>query len=708
MDNGNFRRSQLQAENKLSKNKYKFIPKPIKRIWKKYNLSRVLLLAITIFLILVTGYLYFLSKVTNVSILEQSLYQQTQIIDNKGQVADKLSGDKGSTLTYNEIPDNVKNAVVATEDRTFYTNHGVNYTRTILAMLTAGHFGGGSTITQQLAKNSYLSQAQTIDRKAREIFLALQITKKYSKDDILTMYLNSNGYGNGVIGIQDASHKYFAKDAANLTLGEAATLVGMLKGPAIYNPIYSIANATNRRDTVISNMVVAGYINQATAEEAKSENLGSEVKDDYASQEKNPKYPSYDNAVIAEAEKTYGLSSSDVLNSGYKIYTGMNQAMQSGLQESYSSSSAFPVADDGVMAQSGTVALDPKTGEALAVMGNSPVAGYSSLTDFNFAMNAKRSPGSVIKPLIVYAPAIEAGWAIDKTVHDVPTTYDGNWSPQNADGNFHGDMPMYQALANSYNIPAINTYKEIGPSTGNALGKKFGLNLTSENNVLPTSLGAGVETNPWQIAQAYQVFANGGLMETAHLITKIEDASGRTIKTAKVNQIQVINVDSANKMTQMMLGTYSNGTGAWAGPKDYTLAGKTGTNEDIDQWVVGYTPDIVMAEWLGFSNPQPVDHRLDGTSEIQASYIFRTSASYILPYTKGTKFTVDNPYVTANIPPIYPAWTYLRQFQDGIVNSEEGTSGTGGNQATSSSSSASKTFTDDVKNIWNKFTNLFK
>ncbi|MDR0298658.1 MAG: PBP1A family penicillin-binding protein [Streptococcaceae bacterium] len=711
MENGNFRRSQAETPIKSTKTRYKFIPRPIKRIWKKYNLTRVLLLVITLFLIFVTGYLYFLSKVANVAVLKASLYQQTQIMDNKGQLADQLSGDKGTTLTFAQIPDNVKNAVVATEDRTFYSNQGVNYQRTILAMLTAGHFGGGSTITQQLAKNSYLSQAQTIDRKAREIFLALQITKKYSKDDILTMYLNSNGYGNGIVGIQDASHKYFGVDAGNLTLGEAATLVGLLKGPAIYNPIYSVEYASNRRNTVLQNMVAAGYITQAAADGAKAEDMASEVKDDYAAQTLNQQYPSYDNAVIAEAEKTYGLSYSEIKNGGYKIYTGLDQNMQTGLQKSYSDTDLFPVANDGTMAQSGTVALDPKTGQALAVVGNAPLSGYSPLTDYNYAMNAKRSPGSVIKPLIVYGPAVEAGWLIDKTLHDAQTTYSGNWTPQNADGTFHGDMPMYQALANSYNIPAINTYQEIGPAVGNALGKKFGLNLSAQNNVLSTALGAGVETNPWQIAQAYQAFANGGVMKSAHLITKIEDASGKTIKTANVTSIQVVSQDTADKMTQMMLGTYSNGTGAWAEPKDYTLAGKTGTNEDIDQWVVGYTPDIVMAEWLGFADPQPTNHRLDGTSEIQASYIYRTSASYIMPYTAGTKFSIQNPYVLNGISPITPAWTYLRQSQDNIVTSEESSTGSADNQTTTSSSAVSSTnssISDSIKGLWNKFTNLFK
>ena len=179
---------------------------------------------------------------------------------------------------------------------------------------------------------------------------------------------------------------------------------------------------------------------------------------------------------------------------------------------------------------------------------------------------------------------------------------------------------MYTALANSYNIPAINTYQAIGPKVGNALGREFGLDLSSKNDVLPTALGAGVETNPWQIAQAYQVFANGGVMNDAHLITKIENAAGQVVKTAKVTKKRVISKDTADKMTQMMLGTYTNGSAWKASPKSYTLAGKTGTNEDQDQWVVGYTPDVVMALWVGYADGK---YKLTGSSEGQTSVIFR-------------------------------------------------------------------------------------
>ena len=548
--------------------------------------------------------------------------------------------------------------------------------------------------------------------------MALEINKHYSKDEILDMYLNNSYFGNGVWGIQDAALKYFGVPASEVTVDEAASLAGMLKGPEIYNPLYEKGKyATDRRNTVLQNMVNAGYLEQSQADTFMKVDLQAQLQDNYQSKSSQYKYPSYYNAVISEAERKYGLTLQEIMNNGYKIYTGMDQNMQSGLQKTYSDPSFFPQASDGTYAQSASVAIDPKTGAVNALVGNVNTEGSNSFTDYNYATMSKRSPGSVIKPLIVYAPAIEAGWSIDKTVDDSPADYNG-WKPTDFDNQWRGQIPMYTALANSYNIPAINTYQAIGPKVGNALGREFGLDLSSKNDVLPTALGAGVETNPWQIAQAYQVFANGGVMNDAHLITKIENAAGQVVKTAKVTKKRVISKDTADKMTQMMLGTYTNGSAWKASPKSYTLAGKTGTNEDQDQWVVGYTPDVVMALWVGYADGK---YKLTGSSEGQTSVIFRQEASYMLPYTKGTAFTVENPYAEAGVAAQEPYWTQQRQYQDDIVDQEQAEAHTTGNTPESSSSSSSsssdsggldlgkvgKDIGDAAKNAWDKVKGIF-
>ncbi|MDM7519149.1 PBP1A family penicillin-binding protein [Lactococcus lactis] len=703
---------------KPAKTKFGKFMKPIKRFWKRYNLTKITIIFVLVAIVSTGSYLFYLAKTANVKVLQSSISAQTVIYDKDNNEAGNLYGQKGTPVKIDQISKNITNAVVATEDRTFYKNHGVNLKRFALAAVTLGRFGGGSTITQQLAKNAYLTQEQTIDRKAREFFLALEINKHYSKDEILDMYLNNSYFGNGVWGIQDAALKYFGVPASEVTVDEAASLAGMLKGPEIYNPLYEKGKyATDRRNTVLQNMVNAGYLEQSQADTFMKVDLQAQLQDNYQSKSSQYKYPSYYNAVISEAERKYGLTLQEIMNNGYKIYTGMDQNMQSGLQKTYSDPSFFPQASDGTYAQSASVAIDPKTGAVNALVGNVNTEGSNSFTDYNYATMSKRSPGSVIKPLIVYAPAIEAGWSIDKTVDDSPADYNG-WKPTDFDNQWRGQIPMYTALANSYNIPAINTYQAIGPKVGNALGREFGLDLSSKNDVLPTALGAGVETNPWQIAQAYQVFANGGVMNDAHLITKIENAAGQVVKTAKVTKKRVISKDTADKMTQMMLGTYTNGSAWKASPKSYTLAGKTGTNEDQDQWVVGYTPEVVMALWVGYADGK---YKLTGSSEGQTSVIFRQEASYMLPYTKGTAFTVENPYAEAGVAAQEPYWTQQRQYQDDIVDQEQAEAHTTGNTPESSSSSSSsssdsggldlgkvgKDIGDAAKNAWDKVKGIF-
>lgn len=473
------------------------------------------------------------------------------------------------------------------------------------------------------------------------------------------MYLNNSYFGNGIWGVEDASRKYFGTSAANLTLDEAATLAGMLKGPEIYNPIYSIKNATNRRDTVLSVMVDAGKITKQQAQEAKSIGVGNRLADTYVGKSDDYKYPSYFDAVINEAISTYGISEKDLVNNGYKIYTELDQNYQTGMQTTFNTASLFPVSDyDGTSAQGASVALDPKTGGVRGLVGRVNADGKQEFRSFNYATQAKRSPASSIKPLIVYAPAIASGWSIDKLLPNTVRDF-GDYKPHNY-GNYESeDVPMYQALANSYNIPAVATVKELGVDKAIAYGKKFGLDMPSSSKELGIALGGSVTTNPLEMAQAYSAFANNGVMHKAHFITKIETASGKVVKEHSDQSKRVIGQSVADKMTSMMLGTFSNGSAVNANVYGYTLAGKTGTTEtdfnpDLsgDQWVIGYTPDVVISQWIGF-NKTDEHHYLSGSSAGTASAIFSTQASYILPYTKGSQFKVDNAYAANGISAVY-------------------------------------------------------
>ncbi len=629
----------------------------IRKFWRRYHLTKIVIILGLSAGLLVGTYLFAIAKSTNVNDLQNALKTRTLIFDREEKEAGALSGQKGTYVELTDISKDLQNAVVATEDRSFYKNDGINYGRFFLAILTAGRSGGGSTITQQLAKNAYLSQDQTVERKAKEFFLALELTKKYSKEQILTMYLNNAYFGNGVWGVEDASKKYFGVSASQLTLDQAATLAGMLKGPELYNPLNSVETSTNRRDTVLQNMVAAGYIDKNQETEAAGTDMASQLQDKYEGKVSDYRYPSYFDAVVNEAVSKYNLTEEEIVNNGYRIYTELDQNYQANMQVVYENTSLFPKAEDGTHAESGSVALEPKTGGVRSVVGHVAGDDKPGFRNFNYATQSKRSPGSTIKPLVVYTPAVEAGWALNKQLDNHTMQYDSYQVDNYAGIKTSPEVPMYQALAESLNLPAVATVNALGIDKAFDAGERFGLNMENVDRVLGVALGGGVETNPLQMAQAYAAFANEGLMPEAHFITRIENASGQVIKSHKNSQKRVIDKSVADKMTSMMLGTFTNGTGISSSPTDYVMAGKTGTTEAAfnsvytsDQWVIGYTPDVVITHWLGFPTTDE-NHYLAGSTSNGAAHVFRSMANTILPYTPGSTFTVENAYKQNGIEP---------------------------------------------------------
>ncbi|MEG2645070.1 MAG: transglycosylase domain-containing protein, partial [Enterococcus sp.] len=448
-----------------------------KRIWKKYHVNKIVLLLALVGILVMSVYLFILAKSVDVETLQSSLKQSTVIYDEKNEQAGTLYGQKGTYAESDQISQNLKEAVVSTEDRNFYSHHGFDIKgigRAALGLVTSGHItGGGSTITQQLAKNAYLSLDQTLERKAKEIFMAIEIEKKYDKDQILTMYLNNAYFGNGVWGVQDAAHKYFGVDASQVTVGEAATIAGMLKGPGIYNPIDHLDNAVDRRNTVLSVMVENGKLTKEQEAQEKAVDLGSQLNDTYSSADSGYRYPSYFDAVIDEAVERYGLSEKDLLNKGYKIYTALDQDYQQQMEAVYENNYNFPAnAEDGAMPQSASVAMNPKNGGVQALVGR---RGEHVFRSYNFATQMQRSPGSTMKPLSVYAPALEAGYKPDSVLKDEPQSY---YTAKNYDGTYQGEVPMYQAVAQSLNLPAVWLLHEIGLSKGYAKAEEFGIPLS--------------------------------------------------------------------------------------------------------------------------------------------------------------------------------------------------------------------------------------
>lgn len=688
---------------------------PIRKFWRRYHLTKIILILGLSAGLLVGIYLFAVAKSTNVNDLQNALKTRTLIFDREEKEAGALSGQKGTYVELTDISKNLQNAVIATEDRSFYKNDGINYGRFFLAIVTAGRSGGGSTITQQLAKNAYLSQDQTVERKAKEFFLALELSKKYSKEQILTMYLNNAYFGNGVWGVEDASKKYFGVSASEVSLDQAATLAGMLKGPELYNPLNSVEDSTNRRDTVLQNMVAAGYIDKNQETKAAEVDMTSQLHDKYEGKISDYRYPSYFDAVVNEAVSKYNLTEEEIVNNGYRIYTELDQNYQANMQIVYENTSLFPRAEDGTFAQSGSVALEPKTGGVRGVVGQVADNDKTGFRNFNYATQSKRSPGSTIKPLVVYTPAVEASWALNKQLDNHTMQYDSYKVDNYAGIKTSREVPMYQALAESLNLPAVATVNDLGVDKAFEAGEKFGLNMEKVDRVLGVALGSGVETNPLQMAQAYAAFANEGLMPEAHFISRIENASGQVIASHKNSQKRVIDKSVADKMTSMMLGTFTNGTGISSSPADYVMAGKTGTTEAVfnpeytsDQWVIGYTPDVVISHWLGFPTTDE-NHYLAGSTSNGAAHVFRNIANTILPYTPGSTFTVENAYKQNGIAPA----NTKRQVQTNDNSQTDDNLSDIRGRAQSLVDEASRAISDakikeKAQTIWDSIVNLFR
>lgn len=599
-------------------------------------------------------YLIYVAKTANVKGLENALERPTTIYDKDGDRAGYLYSQKGTWVSLDKISPNVADAVLSTEDRNFYHEYGFSIKGMVRALLlnlknrimgSSDIAGGGSTLTQQLVKNAFLSQEQTISRKAKEIFIAMQVENTYSKKQILAMYLNNAYFGNGVWGIEDASEKYFGVHASQLTVPQAATIAGMLKNPNGYNPKDHPAESRQRRNVVLTLMKDNGKLTQ---EQMKSYQDSPMITRDNYQYDSGYRYPYFFDAVIDEAIKKYGLSEEDIMNRGYKIYTTLDQNYQSTMQTDFADSSLFPYdADDGTRAQGASIAIDPKTGGVTALVGGRNDSHV--FRGYNRATQLVRSPGSTIKPLAVYAPALQHGYHYDSMVEDKHQAYGSNkYSPKNATGTYQGKIMLYQALAESKNTTAVWLLNKIGVSEGYRSAEKFGLKLSDSDKNLSLALG-GLEkgVSPMTMASAYSAFANEGVKYDAHFIRRIVDASGKTIVDEEdADSTRVVSEKVANEMTSMMIDVYKNGTGVSAKPYGYTIAGKTGSTQgngvdptaaDTDRWYIGYTPDVVLATWVGFDSNK---NSIENAGTRGGAALFKSEMEGILPKTKQSQFKV--------------------------------------------------------------------
>lgn len=633
------------------KEKFKRFWVALRRVWKKYHVTKVAILLFLTTSLILTVFLTITARQTNVERLHVGLEQTTTIIDEQGEEAGSMYSQKGTYTPIENISEVVQEAVISTEDRRFYSHRGFDVMgigRAAVGLVTQRRIvGGGSTLTQQLAKNAYLSADQTASRKLRELFLAIEIEKAYSKDDILEMYLNNSYFGQGVWGVQDASKKYFNKNASELNVSEAATMAAMLKAPSNYNPIDNYDKAIERRNIVLSAMADNEVISEEERQQAAASDLalsdGYQDNDDY-------RFPYYFDAVIAEAINQYGFTEQDILNGGYTIYTSLNQNQQQQMDSVYGNNSLFETADDGVGAQSASIALNPQTGGVTAVVGG---RNDHTFRGFNRATQMRRQPGSIIKPLSVYAPALEAGYEIDDILIDEEHTYgegEAAYTPSNFDGQFAGEIPMYQALAESKNGATVWLLDQIGVRRGYNKLKDFGIPVSEKDYHLGGIALGGMDrgVTPFEMARAYMVFANDGVRIEPYFIQKIVDPTGAiVVDNSNPKEKRVLSQAVNDDMNRMLLNVFTNGSGQRVKPAGYDVAGKTGTTQTTsgtgatDQWLVAYTPDMVIASWQGYDEASE-GHYLESYTADGIGQVVKQEFEAMLPYTQGTQFAVDD------------------------------------------------------------------
>lgn len=573
--------------------------------------------------------------------IERELFQSTKIYDRTGQILlyEIYGEEKREWVPLEKIPDFLKKAVIATEDANFYQHFGIDLkgiTHAVLANLKIKKpLYGGSTIPQQLVRSTFLTLEKTPQRKIREIILALELDRRYSKDQILEWYLNQIPFGRNAYGVQSASQAYFKKNVWEISLPEAAILAALIKAPSVYST--NLEELLNRKNYVLNRMASEGFLKPEEAEIAKKE----EIKIIEPSQ--SILAPHFTLWVKQLLEEKYGKSFLE--QKGLKIYTTLDWELQQIAEE---------IVKEGVKNNkkynahnAALVAINPKTGEILTMVGSADyfadpypkdcTPGLNCKFDphFNAAVGTKnqpgRQPGSSFKPF-VYVTAFKKGYSDKTIVDDSPTCWPQagrkNWCPQNFDGLFRGPVTLRSALAQSLNVPSvkvldsfagyldsIKTAQELGITTLTD-PKKYGLSIV---------LG-GAEVKLLDITSAYGVFANDGLKIPPTAILKIEDSKGNIIFENKKNPIRVLeskavrllnDVLSDNEARTPMFGPRSN-----LYFENYQVAAKTGTSEDSrDGWVVGYTTSIVVGVWVGNNDNSPMAKK---AAELLAGPIFNS------------------------------------------------------------------------------------
>lgn len=576
------------------------------------------------------------------STLDTFRSNETSVIyDSKGKEICELKGEKDVYyLSDEQIPDYVKMAFVSVEDKKFYDHGGVDIWAIARAAFQYVKHGkvtqGGSTITQQLVRNVFITKEVTMDRKIREMFYAMEMEKKYSKDQILEFYINNVYFANGYYGIEAAAQGYFGKTSQDLTLAEVAFLCSIPNGPTMYDPIVHFDNTTKRKELILKNMredekITEVEYQDAMAQEIKlhvqktksknyietyakyctiralMENQGFVFRNEFSSDADRKEYEK-------EYNELYESCESSLFTAGYRIYTSISTSKQKKLQQAVNDelSGFTEKTDDGIYKMQGAaVCISNNTGRVVAIVGGRKQNNISGYT-LNRAFQSFRQPGSSIKPLIVYTPAFEKGYTPESIVDD--TYFEGG--PRNSGNSYSGKIPIRSAVAASKNVIAWKLFEELTPSKGLSYALKMGFSKIVPQDYYPASSLGGLTNgvSPVEMASGFATIENEGYYRQPTCIVKITDSRDNLIYKNTGSKKKIYSKDATHMMTSCLEAVVQSGTAKGLGVSNTPSAGKTGTtNDKKDGWFCGFTSYYTTAVWVGYDSPQTVSDLYGGT-----------------------------------------------------------------------------------------------
>ena len=575
----------------------------------------------------------------------------SEFYDSKGSlIYTTLSEERRIPININYIPDHTQKAFIAIEDNRFYEHLGVDFrgtARAVVSTLSGREVQGGSTITQQLAKNAFLTQERTITRKIKEAFLARELEKRYTKDEILEMYLNHIYFGQGAYGVESAARYYFNKEAKDLNIAESATLAAIPKSPNYFNPFENPKASKERQELVIDQMVKYGFITEAQGEAAKKEEL--KLATTAKKREDNPNFYFIDMITQKVIDE---LGAEALYKGGLKVYTTLDSDMQRAAIESLKHLPA-PVApfmeekdleklkeDEHPVAyndknkltqpQVALVAIDPNTGHVKAMLGG------RGQDKFNRATLSVRQPGSSFKPF-VYLTGMANGFTPASIMEDKEEEFDKDWRPRNVTKKWYGKVTLRTAIARSMNIPTIRLAREVGVRKVVETAQKMGIStLETEGKYTDANLSMAIGglshgVSPLEMASAYGVFATNGILCKPFALLKITDANGQTLYENETVAKRVMDPKPIYSTVDMMKDVLIWGSGGGMGI-GRPAAGKTGTTDNyVDAWFVGFTPDLSTAVWVGDDNNRTLDNMSGSGTPLSIWHDFMIKAHKDIP-----------------------------------------------------------------------------